>query len=243
MMTGCHRNLAARQRLLTLTLAASMLTLGMAGRAQAGIISLNGQGTMSVPSFQFLNPTGTGNVETNNNTTYALTVPGQYVYTDTLTSPESLAQSLQGTSGTGTYGFQDSDQFSLNAGATGDILEATLSFGSLSNISNLQIRLYGWTTGSPAPTVGNIPAGTTSYSNWTGIPAGMAAETVDFGPVPQGNYILDIRGTATGSIGGTYVGQLNVAPVPIPAGLPLLFSGLGVLGGLFRRRRIGSEGQ
>ena len=42
--------------------------------AQATVITLSGSGTIGTPSFQFLNPTGSANVETNNNTTYAFTV-------------------------------------------------------------------------------------------------------------------------------------------------------------------------
>jgi hypothetical protein len=51
-----------------------------------------------------------------------------------------------------------------------------------------------------------------------------------------GSYVLEIRGEVTGSSGGTYTGSLNLNPVPLPAALPLLLSGLGLLGGWIRKR-------
>jgi hypothetical protein len=51
-----------------------------------------------------------------------------------------------------------------------------------------------------------------------------------------GTYVLEIRGDVTGSDGGTYSGSLNLNPVPLPAALPLLLSGFGLLGGTLRKR-------
>jgi len=44
-----------------------------------------------------------------------------------------------------------------------------------------------------------------------------------------------------GTSGGSYSGTLNVNPVPLPAGLPLLLSGMGLLGGWLRRRSRGER--
>jgi hypothetical protein len=54
-------------------------------------------------------------------------------------------------------------------------------------------------------------------------------------------YVLEVRGNVTGTSGGSYSGTLNVAPVPLPAALPLLFSGLGLLGGGLARRRASGK--
>jgi hypothetical protein len=51
-----------------------------------------------------------------------------------------------------------------------------------------------------------------------------------------GPYVLEIQGDVTGTSGGTYTGSLNLNPVPLPAALPLLLSGLGLLGGTLRKR-------
>jgi hypothetical protein len=51
-----------------------------------------------------------------------------------------------------------------------------------------------------------------------------------------GTYVLEIRGNVTGTSGGGYGGVLNLTPVPLPAALPLLLSGLGLIGAAARRR-------
>jgi hypothetical protein len=59
----------------------------------------------------------------------------------------------------------------------------------------------------------------------------------NFGNVQSGTYFRDVAGTANGSSGGTYIGQFNLSPVPLPAGVWLLLSGLGGIGTLVRKRR------
>jgi hypothetical protein len=224
-------------------LAAGLLLAG-ASAAEAAAIS---------PTYEFLNPTGSANVMTTTGSATALTLPGQYTLANTFNTQQSTAtNALIGTTNPPAtpgvlYAFQDTYVFTLPAAAAGDLLTATLSLGNIFSISDLQVRLYGWSdttlAGGPAPaaTVGAIPSGPGGYVNaigWQGFTTqpNQNLISLNFGVVPAGTYYLDIRGTATGTSGGSYVGQLNVAPVPLPAALPLLLSGLGLLGAARRRK-------
>jgi hypothetical protein len=51
-----------------------------------------------------------------------------------------------------------------------------------------------------------------------------------------GTYDLQIRGEVATSGSGSYGGAVSFTPVPLPAGLPLLMSGLGLLGVAAARR-------
>lgn len=205
--------------------------------AAAATVVLNGSGTMA-ETYQFTNPTGSGNVMTSAND-YALAVPGNYSFLDTFSAPQ--ANPLQ--NATGTYGFQDTYQFAITAGANGDTLVASLSCcttpeqsggTSIYNISGLAFRLYEVPLGTQ-PTVGPIPAGATLVTAWMGV-ASNGSTVASFSNLQAGEYFLDITGTANGTSGGSYVGSLQMSPVPLPAALPLLVSALGLFGVGIRRR-------
>jgi hypothetical protein len=199
-----------------------------------GQTTLNGSGALTY-TYQFTDPSGSQNVETAANS-YALAVPGQYTLSDTFTTAQSATtQALLGSSGLGSYAFQDTYQFTIASSASGDVLQASLSDAPIFNIANLQFRLYEVATGT-APTVGALPAGATLVANWTSVAAGNVV-TATFSDIQAGEYFLDVAGTANGTNGGTYVGQLNLTPTPLPAALPLLTGGLGLLGFVARRRR------
>ncbi|MFM2289258.1 MAG: hypothetical protein RL684_2401 [Pseudomonadota bacterium] len=215
---------------------ASLVLLGCAGAANAGTIVLGSPAIIAnAPSYEFLNPTGAANVLTNNVVDYALQVPGQYQINRQFSAPQPNA--LLATSGAGSYSFQDTYVFTVPVATAGDVLTATLNLGNIFNISNLQVRMYGFAQGSalPGPTVGSIPGGALTPIPWTGFATGQNSLTLNFTAIPAGTYYIDIRGSVTGSAGGSYLAALNVAPVPLPAALPMLLSGLGLLG--LRRRR------
>lgn len=193
----------------------------------ASTITLNGTGAMTY-TYQFLwsNP---GSPTISND--YSLAVPGQYTFSDSFTSQQPATTNL-GTDPVGPYDFQDSYRFTISTGASGDTLVTSLGLGGTFSMSDLQFRLYEVPTSTTAPIVGGVPPGSTVITAW------QAAGTASFSGLMSGTYILDVAGIASGTSGGTYVGQLNLSPttVPLPAGLPLLLSGLGGLWAMARRR-------
>lgn len=205
--------------------------------AHAGTVALGSPAIIAnAPSYEYLDPTGAANVLTDNAVDYALQVPGQYQINRQFSAPQPNA--LLNTSGAGSYSFQDTYVLSVPVATAGDLLTATLNLGDIFNISNLQVRMYGFAAGTPLPgaTVGAIPGGALTPIGWTGFATGQNSITLNFSAIPAGTYYLDIRGSVTGTAGGSYLAALNVAPVPLPAALPLLMSGLGLLG--LRRRRV-----
>lgn len=165
--------------------------------------------------------------------------PGQYSFLDSFSNPQSNVLTGVTPSTVGSYAFQDTYKFSVSQAASGDVLTVSLNLGTASpvfDISNLLFRLYEVSSNAIQPGLG-VPPGSTLITAWMGT-AGPSTGTsiqANFSGIQAGTYFLDVAGTADGSSGGTYVGQLNLAPVPLPAALPLLLSGLGLFGA-FRRR-------
>jgi hypothetical protein len=146
---------------------------------------------------------------------------------------QTVQQAAGATGSDSGWNFYD-DYFFTTTAATSNNATVISNF-SMDSISSLQIRIFN-ANGNPAPTLG-IPSGGV-VDAWTApllgsngsysilLPTGFAA----------GNYDLQVRGEAIGT-DASYGGTLQVNPVPLPAGLPLLLSGLGLLGGMVRRRR------
>lgn len=213
--------------------------------ASASDITLDGSGQMNWTA-QFLGSSGGNTQSSPAGDSYTLAVPGQYGFMDQFTTPQS-APLVDGSnlpfensgSPVGSYSFQDTYEFSVGAPAAGDLLAVSLALqGPLQssfNISDLQFRLYE-VPGSSTPGL-MPPTGSTILTGWQGISGNDSgtAMQASFGDLQAGTYFLDIAGTADGTSGGTYVGQLNLNPVPLPPGLPLLLGGLGVLAWAVRR--------
>jgi hypothetical protein len=184
-------------------------------------------GANMVLGYQELGPSGP---VSGSGTVNAFTGTESAFYGDTFSSATTP---ITGSPSPG-WGFYDDFIFSVPSSAAADSITSTINLGTLS-ISNLEVRLYSEAGNSP-PVLGT-PNGTV-WSSWsTPISGGTGSYSVLNADLGAGTYVLEIRGDATGSSGGSYSGTLNVAPVPLPAALPLLVSGLGFLGSMSRRRR------
>jgi hypothetical protein len=225
-------------------LIATLAVAGLASLPAAASTIVLPSGNPMYWTAEFLGSSG-GNTTTtptgNFGNNYALSVPGQYSFVDSFGNQSNVLTGSGTTSPIGTYAFQDTYEFSLSQPAAGDLLTVSLNLGSgptaSFDISDLQFRLYEVPTGS-TPGL-SIPAGSTVVTPWmgtTGNSSGTAIQA-NFSNVQSGTYFLDVAGTADGSSGGTYVGQLNLTPVPLPAALWLFASGLGLFGTVARRSK------
>jgi hypothetical protein len=130
----------------------------------------------------------------------------------------------------GPWNFQDDFYFST----TGATIQTAVISNLFSNVSDLQVRLIQ-AAGNGPPTIGT-PAGTTLVDSWQTFNLGGGGsynETLPTG-FAAGAYILQIRGEAGSS--ASYGGSISFTPVPLPAAVWLLVSGLGVMSA-FRRTR------
>jgi hypothetical protein len=141
------------------------------------------------------------------------------------------------------FSFYDDYVFTV-ADATVDSVTSTLDLGKLLSINDLQVRLYSASGNPTLPVLGDSPAGLKNGGWSTGVNFGVGGQSGTFAVLPEtmltaGTYVLEVRGDVAGTAGGSYSGTINLAPVspvPLPAALPLMLSGLGVLGGLIRKR-------
>lgn len=209
----------------------------------AGALALAGLVLMGIGSAQAatltLSDTTVSTGTTSSGVTSILATPGSYTYAD------SFSGSVGGTPVTGTTnGFFDDYVFTVS-GTTADSVTSTINLGNFLTISGLQVSLFSLVPGqNTIPLFGStLPPGSTRLDAWsTPITAGGSTlGSISVLPptlLAAGTYALEIRGTASGTVGGSYTGQLDLAPtpVPLPAALPLLLAGLGGLGGLFRKR-------
>jgi hypothetical protein len=142
------------------------------------------------------------------------------------------------------WNFQDNILFDTNGAA----VQAQV-IADLSSVSNLQVRIIALDIPNTS-----TPFDVTSAANATALLGGNSVVTIQNGwttlnyvplnldysatmlnTVNAGDYILQIRGEA--GAGSSYSGSVNFTPVPLPAALPLLLSGLAGLAAAARRRR------
>lgn len=215
-----------------LLLATVVSLMALSGTAAAATVQPPGP-TIAPGTLQ-LSAELTGASSGGTNTDPTLSLPGSYNYGQTFVGPIT---NIAGTSSS----FYDDYVFTVGTSVASSVT-TTINLDTLLNITNLQERLYNAATGDVIPyTAAGIPPGATSYFlGWTsplGTTGGSVA-VLQSAALTAGTYVLEIRGNVVGTAGGSYAGVLNVAPVPLPAALPLLLSGLGALGAARRRRKL-----
>lgn len=205
--------------------------------------TITNTGTISSPTLDIASTSYTSNGPFSGSISLALDGnafggPGQSTVGSDFSTTETVQSATGSIAPDSGWNFYD-DYFFTTTTATANNATVISDF-SLDSISNIQVRILPSDGQSgplnPAPMLG-IPSGG-AVDGWTApltgsngslsilLPTGFAA----------GSYDLQVRGEAIGT-DASYAGTLQIAPVPLPAGLPLLLSGLGLLGGLIRRRR------
>ena len=168
------------------------------------------------------NSSGTAVTTTLNSSPTVLSTPSSTFYGNTFNAPQTNTFTV-GSNPTG-WGFYD-DFFINITGSTANSITSTINLGSLLNISMLEVRLYSGSStilGNPGASL--ISGWTTPVSYQPGI-TGLI-NVINPTVLSAGNYVLEVRGIATGTAGGSYSGVFNLAPVPVPAAVYLLGSGL-----------------
>jgi hypothetical protein len=138
------------------------------------------------------------------------------------------------------YNFYDDFEFTV-ASSTIDAVSSTINLQKLLQVDNLQMRVYTAAGNSPPVVTGPVNGLQAGWSTPVNFVAGT--ESGEFSALSDvmlgaGTYVLEVRGDVVGTSGGSYSGNLNLSPVPLPAALPMLLSGLGLLGGLVRKRFV-----
>lgn len=179
---------------------------------------------------------GTGNVMGSD-----LTGNGNSTYLFSQSYNNSAGSYTAGTLSNGdTFGLVASYIVALPTSTTGSYI-FSLNLSSSTGIDDLSARLYSYGPGVNT-TLGNtgaLPNGGLVSSWSTSVNGGLVdSTTMPATNVAAGLYVLEVVGQlSNGATSGSYSGQLSVDPVPLPAALPLLLSGIGAMFGLGRRRK------
>ena len=168
---------------------------------------------------------------------------GAFLFSQTLVAPQGSFAAADQINGAA-YGFTTSYVISVPPSMASAFL-FSLNLSSAVGLEDLSARLYEYsangvtnlTLGGTGPVAnGNMETWSASVnSNGTNPIAStsLPATTLSNG----GEFVLEISGLETGSQNGSFSGQLDVTPVPLPAALPLMLTALGLLSSKARRRK------
>jgi hypothetical protein len=210
----------------------ALTALLVSGPAAAATVPVSPGGSLS------LTATNSGNNNSANSATgktSSLSAGGGYTYANGFNGKQTTNFS------TTSFGFYDDYVISIGAGQV-DSITSTITIGSAAGISGLAVRLYDYTAnGGVAPLLAK-PATGSAFDSWsTTVPVfpGVSATYNVLPPttLTSGTYVVEVRGTASGTSGGAYGGIFNLTPVPLPGALPLLLSSFGLVGGFAVRQR------
>lgn len=216
--------MSKRLSLSTLTLA-GVLAIGHAAPTLAAPLDLGYSLTYN----------GTATVLTGAGAINPLSIGSSSTYGHTFTSKTPIIPATVGlsTSAPAGFGFYDDFLFTIPSAST-NAVTSTIGLSNILGIDNLQVRVYNAATNAPLPVLGT-PNGTV-LEGWTTLAGpGTLISILSPANLHAGTYVLEVRGTVIGTAGGSYSGVMNVAPVPLPAGLWLFGSALGALGAARRR--------
>jgi len=206
----------------THTFAVAVLAIGLAALRV---------GSVSAAELSY-EQTAAGRTGSGKATSY-LSLPVSDTYGNSFNAPTTAQVGSTG------FGFYDDFVFSIPA-ATADAITSTIDFANVLGINNLQTRLYNFNGNPNLPVLGSPVGGAIDAWSDTFNLAPGTSEVVNVLPMTvlaAGTYVLEIRGNVVGTHGGSYSGNLNLVPTPLPAALPLLLSGMGLLGWRAARRR------
>lgn len=168
-----------------------------------------------------------------------LTVPGSYDYSHTIGAANAPFTVPGSVSGSYPLGFEFYDDYIFQVtGAVANNVTSTINLGNLLGLSNLQARIYSYTSLPQIGPVGGLIAQAWGTMFTCGTGCSGEQVIVNNTLLAPGTYVLEIRGIVSGTVSGSYGGALNLAAVPVPASAWLFGSAFGLLG-LARRKLAG----